>query len=235
MPYILLIETSTEVCSVALSCNEKIVASIETIEGFNHSEKLAVFIDELLTSGNLKPSDIDAVCASKGPGSYTGLRIGVSAAKGICYGLQIPLLSVSTIDTLALHVSQNYAEYGIGPDIEPLLCPMIDARRMEVYTALYNSKGENLSEISSLVIDKNSFIDERKNFPVVFFGNGAHKCKSALEGHNSVFIDGVNASARFMVEIAYRLFNEKKFEDIAYFEPFYLKNFVATIPKNKIF
>jgi len=234
MANILHIETSTEVCSVAISINDKVSGYVESTEGFHHSEKLMVFIDELFSANGISPSEIDAVCVSKGPGSYTGLRIGVSTAKGICYALGIPLLSVSTLDALAYHMSQNYHEYGIGISPDTLLCPMIDARRMEVYTALYNSTGLALTEITAQVIEMNSFMNERQNHRILFFGNGAEKCKTILSDGQSVFIDGVNASARFMPTLAYKHFTEKKFEDIAYFGPFYLKDFVATVPKNKV-
>lgn len=235
MATILLLETATEVCSAAISLNGQIIAFRETLEGFNHSEKLTVFIEELLAEDGIFPQMPEAVCVSMGPGSYTGLRIGVSAAKGICYALDIPLMAISTLDAMAFQVAQNPAEYNLTLSDDTLLCPMLDARRMEVYYAMYNKNGKQTTAISARIIDENSFLEELNNHTILFFGNGASKCKSALTHFNTQFIEEVNASARFMPILAENYFNQKMFVNVAYFEPFYLKDFVATIPKNKVF
>lgn len=235
MATILLLETATEVCSAAISCNGQVIAFRETREGFNHSEMLTVFIEELLSKDGILPQMPEAVCISMGPGSYTGLRIGVSAAKGICYALDIPLMAISTLDTMAYHVAQNPGEYNLTLSGETLLCPMLDARRMEVYYAFYDINGKQTTDISARIIDENSFSEELYNHSILFFGNGASKCKSLLTHHNALFIEELNASARFMPNLAENYFNQKKFVNVAYFEPFYLKDFVATIPKNKVF
>jgi tRNA threonylcarbamoyladenosine biosynthesis protein TsaB len=235
MATILLIETATEVCSTAISRNGHIIAVKEIHEGFNHSEMLTVYIEELLDENGIYPQMPEAVCVSKGPGSYTGLRIGVSVAKGICYALDIPLIAISTLDAMAYYVAQNPLKYSIVVSADMLLCPMLDARRMEVYYAMYDQNGKQITDISARIIDENSFAEELKNNTIFFFGNGALKCKPALSHPNAQFIEEVNASARFMPTLAENYFIQKKFENVAYFEPFYLKDFVATIPKNKVF
>lgn len=235
MALILLLETATEVCSAALAKDGKIIACRETAEGFGHSEKLTVFISELLNdpvAGNIRP---EAVCVSRGPGSYTGLRIGVSAAKGICYALEIPLLAVSTLDALAW-----FAAHPDNPQIYPLdentlICPMLDARRMEVYTAMYDYTGKAMTEISARIINTDSYGGEASKNNLVFLGNGAGKCQGTIQHPNAYFLEGINASARFMPVLAEERYRKGNFEDMAYFEPFYLKDFLATIPKNKLF
>ncbi len=235
MTTILLLETATEVCSAAISRAGRVLAAKETIEGYNHSEKLTAFIEELMEENDIPMANLDAVCVSRGPGSYTGLRIGVSVAKGICYALGKPLISVGTLDALAYQVAHNPLDYGLTLDSSALLCPMIDARRMEVYTALYNHKGTPITGIEARIIDENSYTPELETREVIFFGNGAAKCKLALNHSNARFPGEVLASARFMSFLAYNRYNLREFEDVAYFEPFYLKDFVATIPKNKLF
>lgn len=235
MANILLLETATEVCSAAMAANGKLIASRETAEGFRHSEKLTVFIREILEDQALGNQLPDAVCVSRGPGSYTGLRIGVSAAKGICYALDIPLIAISTLDSLAFMASHpdGYPSYPLNENT--LFLPMLDARRMEVYTARYDHQGLPLSGISAEIIKTDSFSDLLENHPVVFLGNGADKCSSLIRHPNAHFIKGVQASARFMSVLAEEQFKQNRFEDVAYFEPFYLKDFVATIPRNKLF
>lgn len=235
MAVILNIETSTEVCSVALGKDGKLLFEKESPEGLNHSELLTVFIEELFSENNLNIKNIDAIAVTKGPGSYTGLRIGVSVAKGLCYALDKPLISVGSLDSLGVFCSRNISSYFKGKKEENiLLCPMIDARRMEVYTALYNSSGETVQPVSAQIIDKHSFSSEIKESKILFFGNGAEKCKSHLTHSNALFSGPLKTSARFMLFLAEKKYNKKEFEDVAYFEPFYLKNFVATIPKNKV-
>lgn len=234
MAKILLLETATETCSAAIADNGDIVICRESSDGYNHSEKLTVFIEEMFSESGLVPGQMDAICISRGPGSYTGLRIGVSAAKGFCYALDRPLIAVGTLHASAHHLSLNPEEYDAGITPDTLLCPMLDARRMEVYTALYDSKGNPIREISAKIIDNHSFTEELETHIIWFFGNGAEKCKTAIQHPNARFIPGFQASARFMSPLAESSFEQKKFEDVAYFEPFYLKDFIATIPRNKI-
>ncbi len=235
MAIILNIETSTEVCSVTLAENGNTLFQKESTEGLNHSELLTVFIRDLFKENDFDLKNIDAVAVSKGPGSYTGLRIGVSVAKGLCYGLNIPLIGVGSLEAMGVHTAQNPADYYSGSGADGLLfCPMIDARRMEVYTALYNSKGEEIQPVSAKIIDENSFLEYMPDHKVLFFGNGAEKCKEKITHANALFQGPVKTSARFMQNLSENKYNKKEFENVAYFEPFYLKDFVATIPKNKI-
>lgn len=225
MPVILHIETSTNVCSVALSANGTCLFSKSNADGMNHAALLSVFIAEALET--LKPTSKkpDAVAVSSGPGSYTGLRIGVSTAKGLCYGYGIPLIAVSTLEVLTAQALQA------TNDAEALFCPMIDARRMEVYAAVYNSKGEIKQEISADIIDSDSYREILANQPVYFFGNGAEKCKTTLTHPNARFIDNLVPLAENMIFFAEKAFPANNFVDVAYFEPFYLKEFQTTTPK----
>jgi tRNA threonylcarbamoyladenosine biosynthesis protein TsaB len=236
MATILNIETATEVCSVNLARDGEILAEKDSVEGLNHSRLLTVFIEEIFRENNFNPTQLDAVAVSKGPGSYTGLRIGVSVAKGLCYSLGIPLIAFGTLDAIGKYAAQNRQDFiqGFENAENVLFCPMIDARRMEVYTALFNSKGENVEPVSAKIIDEKSFREHLNHHPVLFFGNGAEKCKSALTHSNAVFLGPLKASARFMIKLAEEKYNNSEFEDVAYFEPFYLKNFIATVPKNKV-
>jgi tRNA threonylcarbamoyladenosine biosynthesis protein TsaB len=235
MALILNIETSTEVCSVLLAENGKLVYEKESTEGMNHSRLLTVFIEELFAESKTIMKKLDAVAVSKGPGSYTGLRIGVSVAKGLCYSLGIPLIAVGSLDAMAYYASQSEnLPAGLDADENLLFCPMIDARRMEVYTALYNKNGENVQPVSAEIIDENSFSALLENKKIILMGNGAQKCKDHLLHPNFLYHGPFQTSARFMQIPAEKKFEKNEFEDVAYFEPFYLKNFVATIPKNKI-
>ena len=235
MALILNIETSTEVCSVSLAKNGQLLFKKESIEGMNHSRLLTVFIEEIFAENNILINTIDAIAVSKGPGSYTGLRIGVSVAKGLCYGLNIPLISVNSLEVLGIYATQNLAKYELPNYGSPVLfCPMIDARRMEVYTALYNSSGEEIKPVSAEIIDENFLSEKFENHKILFLGNGAEKCKSLIKHKNAFFVGPMKTSAQFMQAISEEKFDKEEFEDVAYFEPFYLKNFVATIPKNKI-
>jgi universal bacterial protein YeaZ len=225
MSIILCVETGTEVCSVSLSNNSEIVDIRESAEPQAHARQLAVFIDELLKKNNLTTKDLSAVAVSEGPGSYTGLRIGVSTAKGICFGAGIPLIAVSSLQAL------TYGATKLVEDVDrTLFCPMIDARRMEVYTALYNGDGSTRTAVEALIIDENSFNDDLAGNLVYFFGNGAPKCAEVINHPNARFIE-VNHTAANMVPIAHQLFDCGKFVDVAYFEPFYLKDFVVTKSK----
>ena len=230
-----MIETSTEVCSVAFSENGEFKFKKESQEGLNHSELLTVFIEYLFKENNLSFSEITAVAVSKGPGSYTGLRIGVSVAKGLCYALDVPLIAINSLDVLGKYAAQNVNEFiNVERQEDILFCPMIDARRMEVYTALYNIQGERIRPVSAEIIDENFLSDHLEINSVLFFGNGARKCEHLIKHKNAVFNGPDKTSAQFMQKIAHDKYNKKEFESVAYFEPFYLKDFVATIPKNKI-
>lgn len=236
MALILNIETATEVCSVSLAENGALVQKKESAEGMNHSRLLTVFIDALFAETKISLKKLDAVAVSKGPGSYTGLRIGVSVAKGLCYALEIPLISVNSLESMGIYAALNFTQFSeVKPENEPLFCPMIDARRMEVYTALYNTKGEEIKPISAEVITEGFLQPELEKHPVLFFGNGAAKCKNVLTHPNAIFAGPETTSAVFMQPLSEEKFQLQQFEDVAYFEPFYLKNFVATIPKNKVF
>jgi tRNA threonylcarbamoyladenosine biosynthesis protein TsaB len=234
MACLLHIETSTQICSVALSIDGNIIAIRESSEDKSHATLMSSFIDEMLKECQLDISNIDAVSVSKGPGSYTGLRIGVSLAKGICYALEKPLISVSTLEALALGIKNNFEKHIANSDKSAyLFCPMIDARRMEVYTALYNSKNEIIKDVNALIVEPNSFDTYFENHKIIFFGNGAAKCKTSLQHSNAIFIDNIETSAANMISIAERKYQEKNFENTAYFEPYYLKDFVAKMPNVK--
>ncbi|HJV78982.1 MAG TPA: tRNA (adenosine(37)-N6)-threonylcarbamoyltransferase complex dimerization subunit type 1 TsaB [Paludibacter sp.] len=223
---ILHIETSTNVCSVALSENGTCLFSKSNAEGMNHAALLSVFIAEALEVLKATDKKLTAVAVSSGPGSYTGLRIGVSTAKGLCYGYGIPLIAVSTLEVLTAQALQ------LIKDAEnALFCPMIDARRMEVYAAFYNAKGEIKREILADIIDSDSYSEILANQPVYFFGNGAEKCQSTLTHPNARFIDNLVPLAENMISFGERAFAENNFVDVAYFEPFYLKEFQTTTPK----
>ena len=223
------IETSTTVCSVAVSNRGKCVFEISDNAGLNHATKLSPFIEqalEYLRTNQLTPV---AVAVSAGPGSYTGLRIGVSTAKGLCYGFNIPLIAVPTLEILAAGIIQSI-------DIEPdaKLCPMIDARRMEVYTALYSPSLVLEQEVSAEIVTEESFKSQLEKGKTYFMGNGAGKCKSVLTHPNACFIDNIEVHARNMIQSAEMRFAVGNFADVAYFEPFYLKEFQATNAKPKI-
>ncbi len=229
MDPILNIETSTGVCSVSVSDKDAILAARESRIDRSHASMLTVFIGEAMAEAGIGYNELSGVAVSRGPGSYTGLRIGVSAAKGICYGADIPLIALDTLLIMARGLLRNIADNdGL------LLCPMIDARRMEVYTALYDTAGTRVKDITAEIIDNDSFkdyLDERK---IIFFGDGSGKCRDTLKHPNAVFIEGIYPSACYMAQLSFKAFAEKIFEDTAYFEPFYLKDFLATTPKNKM-
>lgn len=234
-PLILNIETSTNVCSVSLSGEDGTILSYrENLEDKSHAALLAVFIEEVLKESEKGFEDLDAVCVSKGPGSYTGLRIGVSTAKGICYARSLPLIAVNTLDIITRGViRQNPADFSKNGE-KVLLCPMIDARRMEVYTALYDIHGNPVKETSAEIINENSFKDLLEDHKILFFGNGAAKCREIIAHPNAKFLEGIFPSARVMGSISLQAFQNSVFEDLAYFEPFYLKDFIATVPKKQL-
>lgn len=231
MSLILCIETGTDICSVGIARDGELMSLRESDQGRDHAKQVAVFVDELLRETGVKPDELDAVAVGMGPGSYTGLRIGVSFAKGLCYGLNIPLLAVGSLEALTDVAIKDY-EAGIiqveGWD-EAFLCPMVDARRMEVYTQIFNSRCEAQSEVSAEIITEDSFSQWRAKGKLVIFGNGAAKCQEMLP--DAIYID-VAPSARGLTRIAHQLFEAGKTVDIAYFEPFYLKDFVV-IPSKK--
>ncbi len=221
---ILNIETSTTCCSAAITIDGKPVASVEQLSNANHASQLPVFIQQLLHEANVNDWHLDAVALSQGPGSYTGLRIGASTAKGICYGLNIPLIPVDTLQVLCASVPS-----GVLPD-NALLCPMLDARRMEVYTALYQQQGTQLStisEVQAMIIDADAFAQTLAQQPVYFFGNGAAKCQSVITHPNAHFVDNVVPQAQCMGLLAEMQHNSLDVKQMAYYEPFYLKEFVA--------
>ena len=233
MSLILCIETGTDICSVGIARDGELMSLRESDQGRDHAKQVAVFVDELLRETGVKPDELDAVAVGMGPGSYTGLRIGVSFAKGLCYGLNIPLLAVGSLEALTDVAIKDY-EAGIiqveGWD-EALLCPMVDARRMEVYTQIFNSRCEAQSEVSAEIITEESFSQWRAKGKLVIFGNGAAKCQEMLP--DAIYID-VTPSARGLTRIAHQLFEAGKTVDIAYFEPFYLKDFVVIPSKKKL-
>lgn len=232
MATILHIESSTLTCSVAVSENGICLALKESHDqSYAHSEKLVTYIDEALKEAGRAPTELDAVCVAKGPGSYTGLRIGVSAAKGLCYALEIPLLSIGSLESMANWYKVNNSDE--LAEIETL-CPMIDARRMEVYTSLFDADLNELKAVSADIIDETSFRPELAKGKVAFFGDGANKCKEMIRHPNAIFIDDFRTSSQGMISIAEQKYLANDFEDVAYFEPYYLKDFVAGTPK-KIF
>lgn len=226
MAYIVSIETATKICSVALHHQGKLLALREDDSANSHSANITVFVNEVLQEAGIGHNMVNAIAVSKGPGSYTGLRIGVSAAKGLCYGLGIPLIAVNTLEAMAQHtlLSSHKKE-------NTLLCPMIDARRMEVFCGLLNHQGQWVKETEAVIVDENSFAQQLAAQTVVFFGNGAEKCKTAINNPNAVFVDGVEPSATYTGQIAWEKYSQQMFEDVAYFEPFYLKEFMITTPK----
>ena len=228
MAYILHIETSTKACSVALSENGSLIFHKEDIEGPNHSVVCGVFVDEALSFANSHAIPVDAVAVSEGPGSYTGLRIGVSLAKGVCYGRDLPLLSVPTLKLLCVPVLLGKEEL---PE-DALLVPMIDARRMEVYSAVYSRALQEVRPIGADIVDADTYLPYLEKHPVYFFGDGAMKCKNVIQHKNAHFIEGIIPLAKWMFPLAERSLHLGEKQDVAYFEPFYLKDFVAIKSKS---
>ena len=219
---ILLIETATPVCSVALARDGEVLAELHSDEANAHSSKLSPFVEQLLSKCDVRPHQIDAVCVSSGPGSYTGLRIGVSSAKGFCYALSKPLLSVPTLQGMAAQY------YGQHPDFSGLVCPMIDARRMECYTAIYNADSEEVKPVGADIIVPGIYDEYLDRGEVVFFGDGAQKTREILGVHpHARYAPEFRISAAGMLSEALRKLQSGQVEDVAYFEPYYLKDFVA--------
>jgi tRNA threonylcarbamoyladenosine biosynthesis protein TsaB len=197
----------------------------------SHSSVLPLFMDEVMKTAGIALPDLDAIAVSEGPGSYTGLRIGVAAAKGLCYALEKPLIGVGTLRAMAIGMMHPVSA---GQPINVLYCPMIDARRMEVYCAIFDEKGNEIRETRAEIMDENSFMEYIGKNRIVFAGDGALKCRPLFEKHpNAVFSENFQASAKFMISLSEEKFSQKKFENLAYFEPYYLKDFIAGKPKVK--
>jgi tRNA threonylcarbamoyladenosine biosynthesis protein TsaB len=225
MAIILHLETATTNCSVSISKDsEMIVLKENNAASYSHSEQLHVFIKEALKEASLSFSDLDAVAISKGPGSYTGLRIGVSAAKGICFSLDIPLISIPTLQSIANQVDLKPGE---------LVIPVLDARRMEVYSCVYDNNYQEIRETRAEVINEESFVEYLGENKVYVMGSGAEKCRGVLQHPNFIFNESVVPSAKDMVSMAFEKYESKQFEDVAYFEPYYLKDFVLQQKKKK--
>jgi tRNA threonylcarbamoyladenosine biosynthesis protein TsaB len=237
MSWILCIDTATSVCSVALAEGCQLMSLEESMEKRAHAANLTIFIDRVLKENKLAAAQLNAVAVSQGPGSYTGLRIGVSVAKGIAYGSNIPLIAIDTLRSMARGILIHPALQSVrGIALENTwFAPMIDARRMEVYTAFFDHRNHPLTDTCALVVHEDTFLDVLSERPVIFFGDGAGKCRSHLRHPNAHFIDTFTPSAYHMVSLACKAYDEKKFVDTAYFEPFYLKDFIATVPRKNIF
>ncbi|NSW93311.1 MAG: tRNA (adenosine(37)-N6)-threonylcarbamoyltransferase complex dimerization subunit type 1 TsaB [Bacteroidales bacterium] len=230
---ILCIETSTKVCSVALVSPHGPVAVRESDEGKSHASLLTIFIKEILSRAGIEAKDLDAVAVSKGPGSYTGLRIGVSVAKGITYAVSVPLIGIETTHSMFYGIDEP-VRHRYNAFEDSLFVPMLDARRMEVYYSVFDSKGSIIKEVRPEIITSDHFMEYPEKLKIFIFGDGAEKCKPVLKRKNIIFIDEYRITASHMYIPAYEAFYEKKFEDIAYFEPFYFKDFIATRPGRKI-
>jgi len=225
---ILCLETATGVCSAALCDDSRVISVAAASPGMSHASQLTIIIQQLLEESRIKATDLEAVAVSKGPGSYTGLRIGVSTAKGIAYAANIPLLGINTLTSMC------YGYLTLHPETlssDMLLCPMIDARRMEVYNALFTIDGTMVKETSADIISQSSFSEELENKKIIFFGNGAEKCKGIIIHPNAIFEDHFILSASFLQIPSLNAMKHKQYEDLAYFEPYYLKEFIATTPR----
>lgn len=227
MAIILQIETATQVCSAAISKDGKTIALKELMASNIHAGSLTLFIEEVMNTAGLKFTELDAIAVSKGPGSYTGLRIGVSTAKGLCYALDKPLIAVDTLQMMAAGYITSH------PDYRGLICSMIDARRMEVFTAVFDSLLNTVLPTAALIIDEASFNAQLEEKVVTFIGDGAPKCRGVISAAHARFSEANYNSAENMSRLANEAFLSGKFENVAYFEPFYLKDFVLTTPKKK--
>ena len=224
MACILSIESSSQACSAAVSMDGKLVWNKENTEPFSHSARLGVYITEAIRFIQAARYRLDAVAVSEGPGSYTGLRIGISLAKGICFGRDIPLIALPTLKIMAARFAPSSS----------YLCPMIDARRTEVYSALYDGNLNEIEPVHAMIPDENLFRDRPDQKEIIIFGSGADQCKAIIRASNVVFAPGIYPAASNMADEAEKAFLKKTFADVAYFEPFYLKEFQATKPKNKV-
>lgn len=231
MTSILLLETSTHLCSVGLSVDNQLIAIRETSENQSHSELITSFIEEVISVSRLAFTDLSAVAVSMGPGSYTGLRIGVSTAKGICYALDIPLIAIDTLRAMAFGMLQQATP---NHHQKSFFCPMIDARRMEVYTAVFDHQLGLLEPPHALILSQQSLKSWFEDGQVWIAGDGANKCLELWpDKRNLHFLNSFFPSVKWMAEMAHEQFNKQRFADLAYFEPFYLKDFIAGIPRVK--
>ena len=230
---ILCLETATPSCSVALVHNGEVLACEEDPKGQNHSEKITLFIDSVMKKAGISYDQLDAVAVSMGPGSYTGLRIGVSTAKGICYAVSKPLIAVETLEAMAYGGSSVISSER-SERRNLLLIPAIDARRMEVYAAIFDENVNKIKDTEAVIIDENSFADLKKDHHLYLFGDGADKCAEIFANDDKItVIKDFYCSAKYMNTIAQQKFNNSEFVDVAYFEPFYLKDFVPGTPTVK--
>lgn len=227
MSLILSLETATSVCSVALHSDSAVLGTSDLHVGQKASSQLTVMINELLKRCDVQPNSLDAVAVSAGPGSYTGLRIGVATAKGMCFTLGIPLIAVNTLESMVTKIANHYSD-------DVIFCPMLDARRMEVYCLLANNKLEILEPTQAKVIDEESFLKTLESNKVIFFGNGAAKCREMITHTNAVFLTDIVPSAKQVGNLAYSRFTAQQFENLADFEPYYLKDFLIKKPKSAV-
>jgi len=236
MPLILNIETSSDICSVSLSKGGNSISIKESKENNSHSKLLTILIEEILFENNFKINDVDTIAVSEGPGSYTGLRIGVSTAKGICYALNKPLIAVNTLQSLAINIFENSHLKQLPKNEKKniLICPMIDARRMEVYTGFFDINYKIKNEIKADIITSDSYKDILSEHIVLFGGSGSEKCMDLIRNEKAFFIHNISFSAKYMTKISYAAYLKKEFVNTAYFEPFYLKEFVAGVPKRLV-
>jgi tRNA threonylcarbamoyladenosine biosynthesis protein TsaB len=231
---IICLETATNLCSAALCDSAGVITLKESNESKSHAAMLTVFIEEIFREQGLRASDLDAIAVSKGPGSYTGLRIGVSVAKGIAYGASIPLIGIETTLSMFWGITgSNY--FRQESETDSIYCPMLDARRMEVYYALYDKTGRKIKDISAEIINEDSFNNIPEEKKIIFFGEGALKCKEVLNRTNTFFAVDYKISASHMHQPVFLAFTEQRFEDVAYFEPLYLKDFVTSVARKNIF
>lgn len=221
MAKILTLETATKVCSVSIFENDQLIDYVEEHGSYSHAENLAQFVDQLLSRNNITYSQLEAIAISKGPGSYTGLRIGVAFAKGLCFAQNIPLISINSLESLACGAIQEIEQK------EFLVCSMIDARRMEVYAAIYNQDLEPIRKIGADVVNEQTYMTFLDKNMVYFIGDGAEKCRDQIRHENARFEKSIHLSSKYLGEMAYNKFLSKSFEDLAYFEPLYLKEFLA--------
>ena len=229
MPNIIHIETSTEVCSVAVSSDGIVKFHRQDFDGPSHASLLGGFVQEAVAYARDNNIPLHAVAVSSGPGSYTGLRIGVSEAKGLCFGMDVPLIAVSTLELLCCT-----AMFRFDVDEDAWICPMIDARRMEVYAAVYDETLNPVMPVGAYIVDENTFAEILDRHKIIFCGNGAGKCRDVINHPNAIFVDDVYPLATGVLALAERAFAQGDFRDVAYYEPFYLKEFVATTPRNKV-
>ena len=231
---IICLETATNLCSVALCDSAGVISLRESNEPKSHASMLTIFIDEILKEKGIRARDLEAIAVSKGPGSYTGLRIGVSVAKGIAYAASIPVIAIETTLSMFYGISKSYIK-SQAEDKNLLFCPMLDARRMEVYYAIYNINGKKIKDISAEIISEDSFKNIPESQKIIFFGDGASKCKEVIIQKNAHFADDFRISATHMHIPVFHAFKNHHYEDVAYFEPLYLKDFIASKPRKNIF